>query len=297
MCRVLQIVFTRVSRFPGRPVHSKLLSMTISSQASTYRMCWVLAILFAVVGALALVRMGPEAWTAAEGLPGFASNAKPASASSLASIAAAGLCALYGIVVLTLLSFLYSRTASLELFFFAFWALSLAVEPLRLESLRGVLGSSPFLERNLVTRAVLSARFLGDFSLFAGSLYAAGFKSERQEITLSAIGLLALFLGTGLPVNTGSFGSDLLQRTGYGTLNRFLTVACFVGACANYLMAVRITGEGGYRVAALGCALAFAGGLALRGSTSLFAVVFGGVGLVLGTALFLRKIHAYYLWQ
>jgi hypothetical protein len=289
--------FTSQFRFPVGLVHSKLLYMTIPSRARTYRACWILALLFAAIGVIAFVRMGSDVRTAVQRLPGFASDAKTSFPSGLVSLVAAALCAAYGIIVLFLLSFRYSHTVSMELFFFAFWAFALAAEPLRLESLRGALCGASFLERNVVTRVVLSARLFGNFSLFAGSLYAAGFKSEKQEIVLATVILLALLLGTGLPINTGSFGPDLLQRVGYGSLNDFLTAACFLGVCANYLLAIRITGEGGYRVAALGCALAFAGGLALRGSASIAAVLFGSVLLVVGTVLFLRKIHSYYLWQ
>jgi len=185
----------------------------------------------------------------------------------------------------------------MELFFFAFWALALAIEPLRIESLRGALSGASFPEQNVITRIILTARFLGVFSLFAGSLYAAGFNSEKQEITLGTIFLCSLALGTGLPINTGTFGPDLLQQIGYGELHSFLSAACFIGVCANYLLAVRITGEKGYSVAAFGCALTFMGGLALRQSSSLVSVLAGSELLVAGTILFLRKIHADYLWQ
>jgi hypothetical protein len=211
-------------------------------------------------------------------------------------VAAAALCSAYGIAVLFLLSFRYSRTVSMELYFFAFWALALAAEALRVESLRGALFGAPFPERGLVTRLLLSMRFLGIFSLFAGSLYSVGYSEDKQSVPIGAVILASLALGTGLPINTGTFGADLLQRVGYSQLYGFLSAACLLGASANYALAARFTGEGGYNLAALGNALIFAGGLALRASRSPGTVVLGALGLAAGTVLFLRKIHAYYLW-
>lgn len=274
--------------------------MTISTRTLVYRSCWILALLFASVSALAAIRMGPAAWTAALRLPGFpAATADRAmtGVSGVLPLISGALCSVYGVVVLFLLSYRYSRTISMELFFFAFFALALAAEPLRLESLRGALWGASFPERNIVTRVILTARLMGAFSLFAGSLYAVGYTSEKHEIAVGAVFLCALALGTGLPINTGIFGPDLIERAGYGDLHTFLSMACILGGCANYLFAVRITGERGYRVAALGCALAFSGSLALRGSASPAAVLLGALALCLGTILFLRKIHAYYLWQ
>ncbi len=246
--------------------------------------------------------MGAEFPGAASRLPGFpapkgAAGPGIARYAGLPALSSSVLCAVYGICVLFLLSFRYSRTVSMELFFFAFWALALAAEPLRLESLRGAVFGASFPERNIITRAIVSARFLGVFSLFAGSLYAVGFDSEKQETSISVVLLCSLALGTGLPVNTGSFGPDLLQRIGYGALQDFLSGACFLGACADYLLAVRVTGEKGYRAAALGCALTFLGGFLLRRSASMASVLAGAALLAFGTWFFIRKIHAYYLWQ
>lgn len=276
--------------------------MTISSRTRVYRLCWILALAFAAVALLAAFLMGPETLSAADRLPGFP-PAPPGQATSLVSrypgalpIVAGTLCSAYGIVVLFLLSFRYSRTISMELFFFAFWALALSSEILRTESLRGALWGASFPERNLVTRLILSMRFLGVFSLFAGSLYSVGYVEDRQAVPIGAVFLASLALGTGLPINTGTFGADLLQKVGYTQLYGFLSAASFLGAIANYLLAARLTGEQGYRTAALGCALVFGGGLALRTSAAPAPVILGTLGLVAGTILFLRKIHAYYLW-
>mgnify|MGYP001409785601 CR=1 FL=1 len=274
--------------------------MTLASRTRTYRLCWILSLAFAAVSVAAFLSIGPDALSAAGRLPGFPA---PGAESSILSrhpgalaIAAGVLCSAYGITVLFLLSFRYSRTVSMELFFFAFWALALSAEALRAESLRGALRGVTYLEWNLVTRLLLSLRFLGIFSLFAGSLYSVGYSEDKQTVPIGAVLLAALALGTGLPVNTGSFGADLLQRVGYARLFGFLSAASFLGTVTNYLIAARMTGEGGYRWAALGCALAFAGGQMLRASASPASVVLGSLGLVAGTILFLRRIHAYYLW-
>ena len=275
--------------------------MTISSRTKIYRLCWLLALAFAAVSILSGFVLGLDLPAAAQRLSGFPTTEAGATAPfalppGLLPIAAGAICSAYGIVVLFLLSFRYSRTVSMELFFFAFWALALSSEILRIESLRGALLGAAFTERNLVTRLVLSMRFLGIFSLFAGSLYSVGYSADKHQIPVGAVFLASLALGTGLPINTGTFGADLLQRSGYGQLYGFLWAACFLGSIANYLLAVRMTGERGYGLAALGCALVFGGGLAVRNSASLASVLLGALCLIAGTILFLRKLHAYYLW-
>ncbi|HOX13085.1 MAG TPA: hypothetical protein P5117_09275 [Spirochaetia bacterium] len=274
--------------------------MTISSRTRTYRACWILALVFAAVSATAFLRLGPDALTGAGRLPGYPAHGRGmeilARYPGALPVAAAVLCSAYGIVVLFLLSFRYSRTVSMELYFFAFWALALAAEALRVESLRGALLGASFPERSIVTRLLLSMRFLGIFSLFAGSLYSVGYSEDKQSVPIGAVLLASLALGTGLPINTGIFGADLLQRVGYTQLYGFLYAACLLGASANYALAARLTGEKGYNLAALGNALIFVGGLALRASRSPGTVILGTLGLAAGTVLFLRKIHAYYLW-
>ena len=274
--------------------------MTVSSRTRTYRACWVLALCFAVLAGAAFLRIGPNALSATDRLPGFPAPGKGAEVLSrypgALSAAAGVLCSIYGISVLSLLSFRYSRTVSMEMYFFAFWALALSAEVLRFESLRGALLGAAFTERTLVTRLLLSLRFLGIFSLFAGSLYSAGYSDDKQAVPIGAVLLASLALGTGLPLNSGTFGADLLQRIGYAQLYGFLSAACLLGTAANYALAAKMTGEGSYKLAAMGSVLIFGGGLALRASRSPLSVVLGALALVIGTVIFLRKIHAYYMW-
>ncbi|HSV57028.1 MAG TPA: hypothetical protein VLH39_07995 [Magnetospirillaceae bacterium] len=274
--------------------------MTITARTRVYRSCWLASLSFAAAAALAAAGMGPDILSAAGQLQGLPiSMAGPGLLGRhpvFFSIAAGVLCSAYGIVVLSILSFRYSRTVSMELFFFAFWALSLSAEVLRVESLRGALGGYAVLESSMITRFILCMRFLGMFSLFTGSLYSAGYSSEKHAVTIGGVFLVSLAMGTGLPVNTGTFGVDLLQRMGYPGLFRFLAVTCFLGSGANYLLAARITGEKGYYTAAAGCALIFAGGFMLQSAADPVSVILGPAGLAAGTAMFLRKIHSYYLW-
>jgi len=66
---------------------------------------------------------------------------------------------------------------------------------------------------------------------------------------------------------------------------------------ANFLYAVRSTGEPSYKLVALGCAAFLIGRQILVSQLNPFAIIAGFALLVTGSWLFISKLHSYYLWQ
>jgi hypothetical protein len=211
--------------------------------------------------------------------------------------AGVGLGALYSALILGLILYSFRKTVSAEVYFYAFWVLSLGFETLRLVifGLAAARGS-PYWQI-LATKALLFARYSGYLALFASSVYAAGFRNEKLGTVAALILALALALAAAMPVNTGSYAPSLELRAGYAELHAAFYIVASLVTVANFLYAATSTGEGSYRLVALGCAAFLAGRQLLVSQLDPFAIVVGFALLATGSWLFISRLHAYYLWQ
>jgi hypothetical protein len=211
--------------------------------------------------------------------------------------AGAGLCALYAFLTLGLILSSFRKTVSAEIYFYAFWVLSLGFETLRLVTFGLAAENGSTYWQIIATKALLFARYSGYLSLFASGLYAAGFRNEKLGVAAVLILAVSLALASAMPVNTGSFASTLELRAGYAALHFGFYAVTSIVTVANFLYAVRATGEGSYRLVALGCAAFLVGRQLLVSQINPFAIVAGFALLVTGSWLFISRLHAYYLWQ
>ena len=211
--------------------------------------------------------------------------------------ASIGLCALYASLTLGLILFSFRKTVSAEVYFYAFWVLSLGFETLRLAifGLAAVNGSQYW--QILTTKALLFVRYAGYLSLIASGVYAAGFRNEKLGMVAVFIHAIAMAIAAAMPVNTGSFATTLELRPGYRELHASFYAIASVLTVANFLYAVRSTGEQSYKLVALGCAACLIGRHILVSQLNPFVVVTGFALLVTGSWLFISRLHAYYLWQ
>jgi len=211
--------------------------------------------------------------------------------------AGAGLCALYSFLNLGLILYSFRKTVSAEIYFYAFWVLSLGFETLRLAVFGIAAANGSTYWQILATKALLFARYSGYLSLFASGLYAAGFRNEKLGSAAVFILAVSFALATAMPVNTGSFAPTLELRSGYGILHLGFYAVTSVVTVANFLYAVRSTGESAYRLVAFGCAAFLIGRQLLVSQLNPFLIVAGFALLVTGSWLFISRLHAYYLWQ
>ena len=209
----------------------------------------------------------------------------------------AGLCALYAAAALGLILWSFRTTVSSEIYFFAFWVLSIGLEVLRLLPLVLAEGGWSSSWQLAAARGLLAARYGGWFFLFASGLFASGFRSEKLGPATALAMALAVALGAAMPVNTGSFAPTLEMRPGYAGLNAVFVAVVSLVTVANYLYAANSSGEGSYRLASAGLAVALVGQRLVVTQWNPFLVVLGFALLSAGSWLVVSRLHVYYLWQ
>jgi hypothetical protein len=208
-----------------------------------------------------------------------------------------GLCALYSALVLGFILYSFRKTVSAEIYFFAFWVLSVGLEALRLVVFDLAASGGSVYWQTVTTKALLFARYAGYLSLFASGLYAAGFRSEKLGTVVATVIAISLGLATAMPINTGSFASTLELRAGYVELNSILVFVVAIVTVIDYLYAAHSTGEASYRLIALGAAVFLVGHRLLSTQWNPFYMIGGFALLVAGSWLYVSRLHSYYLWQ
>ncbi len=211
--------------------------------------------------------------------------------------AGVGLCVLYSAMSLGLILLSFRKTDSTEIFFFAFWVLSVGLEVLRLGAFAlAAEGGTTFMHA-AVSRALLFARYSGCFALFVSGLYAVGFRNEKLGSVLAIVLVVSLGLSLAMPINTGSYAATLELRSGYSGLNTILFIIVGIVTTFNFLYAAVYKGERTYRLVGLGAAALIIGYHLLISHWHPLFMLLGFAFLVTGTWLFVSRLHAYYLWQ
>ena len=191
----------------------------------------------------------------------------------------------------------FRKTASEEIYFLAFWALSCSFESGRILVERLAAGGFPPAWMALTTRVVLAARFSGYGAFFLAGLRSAGFRNERPgRAVLAAIGI-GIAAASALPVDSGTFDATYLVRAAYQPERLILLAALALVTAVNLLVAVETTGEKVFRTVAVG-ALALLAGQALLILGWQPEILLAGILLLgFGARLFVSQLHAHYLWQ
>lgn len=191
----------------------------------------------------------------------------------------------------------FRKTASEEIFFLAFWALSCSFESGRILVARFLEAGAPPLWIDFATRAVLAARFSGYGAFFLAGLRSAGFRNESPGQAVLVAIVIGTAAATALPLDSGSFDPILLAKASY-PLERLLLVGALAAVtAANLLVAVEGTGETVFRTVALGALALLAGQALLVESWRPEALIGGLLLLTVGARLFVSRLHAHYLWQ
>lgn len=208
-----------------------------------------------------------------------------------------GLCALYAALGLGYILYSFRKTVSAEIYFYAFWVLSVGLEVLRLVLFGLAAGDGSGYWQIVAAKALVFTRYSGCLSLFMSGLYAAGFHNEKLGTVSAVILSLSLALAAIMPIDTGSFAPTLELRPGYASLSGVFASIVALVTVANYLYAARSTGESSYKLVALGAALFLVGYRLLVTQWNPLAMIAGFALLVAGSWLYVSRLHVYYLWQ
>jgi hypothetical protein len=203
---------------------------------------------------------------------------------------------LYSILTIILIYFSFEKTQSPEILFVVFFAASFAPETLRLILPLGRLYDIPSLYSLLASRVILFCRCFGIFSLFAASMYAAGFKSQRQRNVIIIITVTALFIALGVPIDTQAWDSGLNMVSGYTSMFLLIEIGTFLFSTASFFIAAWSRGSREYAYIGAGAVLVFFGRDILLGADTWAGVAAGPLCLAVGTWLICKNLHKIYLW-
>jgi len=267
--------------------------MTIKLREHLFRGFFALAVAMALTSFLTLWSVGIPGMEAARasGL----GNADPLVFYTVLAAACAG--GLYALIVSSFLAIRSGKTVSVELFFFALWALCQAFELTKIVSVAfGTLGAGSGVYE-LATRVALTGRYCGAIAVFSGSLFAVGLKQERGIPILMVTLVSALLFASMHPLNSVGPGKDFLADRGIATLTEAFEAALALLAAINYLIAWRAGKDRAYVWTCIGLVLCIASSTVLKTVPNPLVAAASIPVLVFGTWLHIKSLHDYYLWR
>ncbi|MCL2600815.1 MAG: hypothetical protein FWD88_06510 [Treponema sp.] len=206
------------------------------------------------------------------------------------------LLALYALLSIVFIYFFFEKTQAPEIFFVAFFAASFAPEVLRLVLPLGRVYEIPSLYLLMASRIILFGRYFGIFSLFAASVYAAGYQSQQQRNAVLIIVATALFVSLSVPVDTQTWDSSLTMISGYASMFGLIGIGTFLITVASFFIAARQRGSGEFIFIGIGSVLALIGRNILLRTDTWVGLPIGMLFLAAGTWLICTRLHRIYLW-
>jgi hypothetical protein len=122
-------------------------------------------------------------------------------------------------------------------------------------------------------------------------------KQERGIPIFMATLMVSLFFASVHPLNSARPGIDLLADRGVPWLAFSFEVLMILLALLNYLMAWRNTRERENLVAAMCVLVCFSASTMIKGAQSALIAILAFAGLCVGTWIYMRTMHKYYLWR
>lgn len=202
----------------------------------------------------------------------------------------------YALMAQILLFYLFEKTQSVEAHFFMFFVFSFVFEAFRAALPLRLALDLPPVYISLAAHALVFCRYFGAFSLFCASLYAAGFKTEREENLIFPLIVITLFVAFRLPVNTFTWDTSLSVVNGYPQAFRTLEVGIVLLTVLSFCCAAFRNGIKEYYLIGAGTLFVLVGRTLLLGSDTLIPLALGAALLLAGTWLFCFNLRRIYLW-
>jgi hypothetical protein len=205
--------------------------------------------------------------------------------------------ALYAVVVQTLIYQFFEKTQSPEIFFFALFAFSFTFECGRISLPLQHIYALPQAFSVTAERMRLFGRLFGLFALFMSSVYATGFKAQKQGTILFSIFVAAMLFAIRIPIDALGWDTCLHLDSGYRPVLRMLELSTGMLAVASYLVSARLKNSKEFALIGAGVFLVFVGRIFLFDADSLYTPVPALICLVGGTWLVCTQLHRIYLWM
>jgi len=203
---------------------------------------------------------------------------------------------LFSFFSLILIYFFFEKTQAPEILFVAFFAFSFAPEALRLLLPLSRVYEIPSLYLLMASRVTLFGRYFGLFSLFTASLYAVGFKAQKQRNVVLIIAVITLIIILGVLIDTETWDSSLNMISGYVSIFRLIEAGAFLIITLSFFIAAWSYSSREYAFIGAGSALAILGRHILLNADAWAALPTGLLLLTIGTWLICTNLHKIYLW-
>jgi hypothetical protein len=192
--------------------------------------------------------------------------------------------------------FSFEKTQSPEILFVVLFAASFSLESLRLIIPLGEIYEIPSLYMLMAARIILFGRYFGLFSLFTASLYAVGFKAQKQRNVITIIAVITLIIVLGVPIDTQAWDSSLKMISGYTSMFRLIETGAFLITTISFFIAAWVRSSRDLIFIGAGAALAFLGRNILLSAGTWVGLPMGLLLLAAGTWLICTRLHKIYLW-
>jgi hypothetical protein len=203
---------------------------------------------------------------------------------------------LFSLIGMSLIHFFFERTSSPEILFIAIFTISFSFEAMRLILPLYLIFNFPSFYLLIAARTLLFARYFSIFSLFAASVCAAGFETQRTRNIILVIFVAVLFVTLGVPIDTQNWDTTFNMINGYTSMFGFIEVIAFFTTVISFFVAAYVRRSREYVYIGIGVVLAMAGKTILLGTDN-WAGPFPGILLLsFGTSFLCAKLHKLHLW-
>ena len=204
--------------------------------------------------------------------------------------------AIYSALGISLCYLFFEKTQAPEIIFIGFFILSFSFELNRLIMPLRELYPLPAVYLLWTPRLLLFGRYFGLFSLFAASIYSAGFDIQTQLNVFFVSILASLVIILNVPIDILSWDTSLVFIKSYNTMLTMIEggIICVTGI--TFFISAYIQSSRYYLFIGLGSLLMALGrNILLHGDTWIF--IPGIILLALGTYLACVQLHRIYLWR
>ncbi len=203
---------------------------------------------------------------------------------------------LYALIAAILIYFFFEKTQCQEILFFTFFIISFCFEAFRFVVPLNESLELPRVYVIIAGRLMLFGRVFGILSLFASSVYAAGFQTQKQSTIIIITVIIAMIIAIGTPVDALSWDTALNIITGYSLMLLFAETGVFFFSIVSFFVGAYSRGSREFIHVGVGSILVFFGRNILLNCDTWVALPVAVALLGVGTWFVCSRLHRVYLW-
>ena len=204
--------------------------------------------------------------------------------------------AAYSLISIILIYYFFEKTQSPEILFFGFFVISLSFEFARVIIPLGKVFPFPAIYLMTGSRFLIFGRYFGLFSLFAASVYAAGYNAQKQQSAFFILILASLVIALNVPIDNLAWDSALMPLNGYSTMFAIVEAGILAVTILTFLISAYTRGSRTYIFIGLGTFMVFIGRNIFLNSDTWITPIPGLLLLAIGTWFVSSRLHREYLW-